>query len=103
MLNQGLGEASDELIACVLIVLYFTVSSTRTRHPNHPKLRHQIDGGDFTECEAHLRGIHQMIKVRGRIQNLGIRGQLRRWLGIYCHGPWPEGWEEGHFRYLCEH
>jgi len=61
----------------------------------------QIDGGELKEYETHLRGIHQMINVRGGIQNLGMKGQLSRWLMYYCHGPWSEGWEEGHFRYLC--
>ena len=37
MLNEGLGEASDELIVCVLIVLYFTVSGTWTCYASHIK------------------------------------------------------------------
>ncbi len=33
---------------------------------------------------------------------MGMRGQLRRWLDIYCHGPWSPGWENDHFRYCVE-
>lgn len=85
LLNDNLWRANDEALLSILIMLFFT-----------------IDGNDFTEYETHLRGINQMVKLRGGVQNLGIRGQLTTWLAYYCHGPWSPDWEDGHFRYLCD-
>lgn len=48
------------------------------------------------EYEIHLRGIDQMLKVRGGKGMLGMRGMVKNWLSI-SHGPWSEGFEYGGF------
>lgn len=58
----------------------------------------QIGGANVEEYEIHLKGIHQMLKVRGGAENLGMRGMARNWLAI-CWGPWREGWEYGQFNW----
>jgi hypothetical protein len=55
-----------------------------------------VGGGNPAEYETHLKGINQMLKVRGGIKELGLRGMVKNWLAI-CHGPWSEDWEYGHF------
>ncbi|TAQ86471.1 hypothetical protein B7494_g5204 [Chlorociboria aeruginascens] len=67
--------AKDEMIIVVLVLLYFNVG-----------------GNSQKEYEMHLNGIHQMLKVRGGKEKLGMRGMLRNWLNV-CHGPWADDWE----------
>jgi len=38
-----------------------------------------------------------MIKIRGGLQNLGMRGMVKNWLDI-CYGPWQEGFRYGLFK-----
>jgi hypothetical protein len=54
----------------------------------------KVGGGNQNEYEIHLQGIHQMLKLRGGIQNLGMRGMVKNWLSI-CYSPWNDGWEYG--------
>ncbi|KAK0119672.1 hypothetical protein ONS95_011109 [Cadophora gregata] len=72
--------ATDEMVMVALILLYFN-----------------IGGADVEEYEIHLKGIHQMLKVRGGAESLGMRGMAKNWLAI-CWGPWREGWEYGQFK-----
>ena len=37
-------------------------------------------------------GINQMLKVRGGIENLALRGMVKNWL-LVCHGPWSLDFE----------
>jgi hypothetical protein len=71
--------ASDPIILVALILLYFNVK-----------------GNDEKEYEIHLRGIHSMIKLRGGLKTLGMRGMVSNWLKI-CHGPWKPDWVYGQF------
>lgn len=72
--------ATDEMIMVALILLYFNIGEANVE-----------------EYEIHLKGIHQMLKVRGGAENLGMRGMARNWLAI-CWGPWREGWQYGQFK-----
>ncbi|RDW69606.1 hypothetical protein BP6252_08626 [Coleophoma cylindrospora] len=79
-LNIPEERATDQMLLTVLILLYFNVG-----------------GGDPDEYEAHLRGINQMIVLRGGLQNLGsTRRMVLKWLGV-CFGPWNPDWEYGTF------
>ncbi|PVH82202.1 hypothetical protein DL98DRAFT_570745 [Cadophora sp. DSE1049] len=80
--NMNIPEkaATDEMIMVALILLYFN-----------------IGGANVEEYEIHLKGIHQMLQVRGGAENLGMRGMARNWLAI-CWGPWREGWQYGQFK-----
>jgi len=74
------GEAcSDEMIMVALILLVFNVG-----------------GGNVEEFEIHLRGINEMVKLRGGKDNLGMNGMVKNWLNV-CYGPWNDGWKYGHF------
>ncbi|KAL2070500.1 hypothetical protein VTL71DRAFT_13526 [Oculimacula yallundae] len=79
-MNDPEKSATDEMIMVALILLTFN-----------------IGGANVEEYEVHLRGIHQMLKVRGGIHRLGMRGMAKNWLAI-CQGPWREGWEYGMFK-----
>lgn len=37
-----------------------------------------------------------MVKLRGGMGNLGMRGMVKNWLEV-CYGPWHDDWEYGHF------
>jgi len=76
-LQNPLDGASDQMILVALILLYFNVG-----------------GDNQEEYEIHLRGIHQMLKLRGGLKCLGMRGMVKNWLDV-CYGPWVDGWEYG--------
>ncbi|KAE8448639.1 hypothetical protein EG329_009064 [Mollisiaceae sp. DMI_Dod_QoI] len=78
-MNVGEEAASDEMIMTALILLYFNVG-----------------GANVDEYEIHLRGIDQMLKVRGGTEKLGMRGMVKNWL-LISYGPWSEGFEYGGF------
>ncbi|KAE9371382.1 hypothetical protein N431DRAFT_558921 [Stipitochalara longipes BDJ] len=78
-MNDPAEAASDEMIMVALILLVFNVG-----------------GGNTEEFEIHLRGINEMVKLRGGMQGLGMRGMVKNWL-LVCYGPWHDGWEYGHF------
>ena len=61
------------------------------RHSKNESLTYaKVGERNVEEYETHLRGIHQMIKVRGGLKNLGMQGMVKNWIGI-CYGPWLEG------------
>jgi hypothetical protein len=35
-----------------------------------------------------------MLKLRGGMESLGMRGMVKNWLDI-CYGPWNDDWEYG--------
>ncbi|CAD6448455.1 beb1b999-0530-4624-af24-c03827c23f95 [Sclerotinia trifoliorum] len=74
--NEG---ATDQMLIVVLILLYFNVGD-----------------GDGEEYEMHLRGINQMLIMRGGVENLGMRGIIKNWLKS-CYGPWNHDWHYGLF------
>ena len=37
----------------------------------------QVGGGNTEEYEIHLKGINEMVKLRGGLENLGMRGMVR--------------------------
>ncbi|KAH7355131.1 hypothetical protein BKA65DRAFT_535415 [Rhexocercosporidium sp. MPI-PUGE-AT-0058] len=80
--NMNIPEkaATDEMIMVALILLYFNIGEANVE-----------------EYEIHLRGIHQMLKLRGGADKLGMRGMTKNWLAV-CWGPWREGWEYGQFK-----
>ncbi|KAH9219513.1 hypothetical protein DL95DRAFT_358694 [Leptodontidium sp. 2 PMI_412] len=80
--NMGIPEkaATDEMIMVALILLYFNIGEANVE-----------------EFEIHLRGIHQMLNLRGGMEKLGMRGMVKNWLSV-CWGPWREGWEYGQFK-----
>jgi hypothetical protein len=39
-----------------------------------------------------------MLLLRGGMQNLGMNGMVKNWLGV-CHGPWKDDWEDGAFSF----
>ena len=55
-----------------------------------------MGGGNTEEFEIHLKGINEMVKLRGGLENLGMRGFVKNWLDV-CHGPWHADFEYGHF------
>lgn len=74
--NEG---ATDQMLIVVLILLYFNVGD-----------------GDGEEYEMHLKGINQMLIMRGGMGNLGMRGIIKHWLKS-CYGPWSDDWHYGLF------
>ncbi|KAF8859056.1 hypothetical protein BDZ45DRAFT_621439 [Acephala macrosclerotiorum] len=78
-MNHTQDAASDEMIMTALVLLYFNVG-----------------GANVDEYEIHLRGIDQMLKFRGGMKNLGMRGMVKNWLSI-AFGPWHESFEFGQF------
>ena len=73
-------KSSDEMIITALCLLYFVIGDTV----------------DPEEHIVHLNGINKMLAVRKGVQNLGMRGIAKNWLGV-CHGPWSIGYIEGGF------
>lgn len=91
--------ATDEMIMTALILCYFNVCSSFhyvDRCLVADKLREQVRGANVEEYEIHLKGIDQMLQVRGGKENTGMRGMVMNWLSI-AHGPWSEGFEYGAF------
>lgn len=74
-------KTSDEMIMVAVILLYFSIA------PNV----------GWKEYEIHLRGIQQMIVIRGGIEMLNMGGVVGGWLRR-IFGPWSEGFEYDHFR-----
>lgn len=98
--NMGIPEkaATDEMIMVALILLYFNVSARALKsHTNFANSCFQIGEANVEEFEIHLRGIHQMLNLRGGMEKLGMRGMVKNWLSV-CWGPWREGWEYGQFK-----
>lgn len=56
----------------------------------------KVGGGNSGEYEIHLKGIDQMLRFRGGMMTLGMRGMVKNWLEI-CYGPWDGGWQDGSF------
>ena len=56
----------------------------------------KVGGANIDEYEIHLRGINQMLEVRGGKEATGMRGMVKNWLSI-SHGPWSPGFEYGAF------
>lgn len=97
-MNNPAKAATDEMIMVALILLYFNVSA-RVFKPatNFADRSFQIGEANPEEYEIHLRGIHQMLKLRGGAERLGMSGMPKNWLAI-CWGPWREGWQYGQFK-----
>jgi hypothetical protein len=57
---------------------------------------HKVTGNNGEEYDIHLRGIHQMLKVRGGADMTGMNGMVKNWIAI-CHGPWADDWTYGQF------
>jgi hypothetical protein len=61
--------------------------------PPRPADAHQVGNGDLSEYDVHLDGIHQMLALRGGVQNIRMRGIVSNWLSV-CFGPWHPAWTE---------
>jgi hypothetical protein len=89
--------ASDQMIIVALVLLYFNVRTFPVFIPKASAHENsQVGGGNTAEYEIHLKGINDMLKIRGGKHKLGMRGMVKNWLAI-CHGPWSDGWEDGCF------
>ena len=62
-------------------------------------LETKVGAGNMKEYEIHLLGIHKMLKIRGGISYLGLRGIVKNWLAN-CYGPWEDSWRDGYFKEL---